>query len=180
MCPTNHKPKAKKPEASIGDKSAALAAAPFTSFETAALTVTPVQFHPITLKYWALGGSSGFLGAAITSILTCPDGLGQYQHYVNGSIYWSSASGAHEVHGSIRARWSSLGWEKSFLGYPLTDETTTPDGIGRYNHFQGGSIYWSPSTGAFEVHGAIRSKYASLGWEKSFLGYPLTNETKTP
>lgn len=81
MCPTNHKPKAKKAEASIGDKSAALAAAPFTSFENAALTVTPVQFHLITLKYWAMGGSSCFLGAAITSILTCPDGLGQYQHY---------------------------------------------------------------------------------------------------
>jgi len=178
MCPTNHKAKAKKPERATSDVTAELAAKSLTAFETGA--ISQVQFHPITLKYWALGGNSGFLGAPITAILTCPDGLGQYQHYVNGSIYWSSASGAHEVHGSIRARWSSLGWEKSFLGYPLTDETTTPDGIGRYNHFQGGSIYWSPSSGAFEVHGAIRAKYAALGWEKSFLGYPLTNETTTP
>ena len=45
-------------------------------------------------------------------------------------------------------KWASLGWERSFLGYPLTDETGTPDGVGRYNHFQGGSVYWTPGTGA--------------------------------
>lgn len=136
--------------------------------------------HPITAKYRALGGAGGWLGVAITSITKCPDNIGSYQHYVNGSIYYHPSTGAHEVHGLIRARWQSLGWERSFLGYPLTDETATPDGVGRYNHFQGGSIYWSPASGAWEVHGAIRGKYSSLGWERSFLGYPLTNETTTP
>lgn len=136
--------------------------------------------HPIVLKYWALGGGSSWLGPNTTPITTCPDGVGSYQHYVNGSIYYHPSVGAHEVHGLIKARWSSLGWETSFLGYPITDESTTPDGIGRYNHFQGGSIYWSPSTGAWEVHGSIRGKYSALGWERSFLGYPLTNETTTP
>ncbi len=136
--------------------------------------------HPITAKYRALGGAGGWLGVAITSITKCPDNIGSYQHYVNGSIYYHPSTGAHEVHGLIRARWQSLGWERSFLGYPLTDETATPDGVGRYNHFQGGSIYWSPATGAWEVHGAIRGKYSNLGWERSFLGYPLTNETTTP
>ncbi len=136
--------------------------------------------HPITAKYRALGGAGGWLGVAITSITKCPDNIGSYQHYVNGSIYYHPSTGAHEVHGLIRARWQSLGWERSFLGYPLTDETATPDGVGRYNHFQGGSIYWSPATGAWEVHGAIRGKYSNLGWERSFLGYLLTNETTTP
>ncbi len=139
-----------------------------------------IQWHPITLKYWALGGASGWLGTHTTSIRKCPDGVGEFQHYVNGSIYYHPSTGAYEVHGLIRSRWASLGWERSFLGYPKTDETATPDGIGRFNHFQGGSIYWSPSTGAWEVHGAIRNKYASLGWERSFLRYPLTNETTCP
>lgn len=146
-------------------------------------TFTPVStraIHPITLKYWSLGGSSGWLGPAATGINQCPDGVGAYQHYANGSIYWHPNTGAHEVHGAIRGRWSSLGWERSFLGYPLTDESACPDGVGRYNHFQGGSIYWSPSTGAWEVHGAIRAKYAALGWEKSLLKYPLTNESTCP
>ncbi|HSC52064.1 MAG TPA: hypothetical protein VLC98_00470 [Phnomibacter sp.] len=136
--------------------------------------------HPITLKYYSLGGSLGWLGPAATGINTCPDGVGKYQHYASGSIYWHPSTGAHEVHGAIRARWQSLGWERSFLGYPLTDESKCPDNIGRYNHFQGGSIYWSPSTGAWEVHGAIRARYSSLGWERSFLGYPLTNESTCP
>ncbi len=136
--------------------------------------------HPITLKYWALGGASGWLGVHTTTIQTCPDGVGQFQHYVNGSIYYHPSVGAHEVHGLIRARWQSLDWERGFLGYPTTDETATPDGAGRYNHFQGGSIYWSPVSGAWEIHGAIRNKYASLGWERGFLRYPLTNETTCP
>src|SRR5664280_1669767 len=69
----------------------------------------------------------------------------------------STATGAHEVHGAIREIWHGLGWEQSFLGYPLTDETVLARDNGRYNHFQGGSIYWSPATGAHEVHGATVS-----------------------
>ena len=134
----------------------------------------------IDVKYAQLGGGAGFLGAPTTAEATAPDGVGRYRHFQGGSIYWTAATGAHEVHGLIRAEWSSLGWERSFLGYPLTDETKTPDGVGRYNHFQGGSIYWTPATSAHEVHGAIRGKWSSLGWERSFLGYPLTDETKTP
>ncbi|MEB2778851.1 hypothetical protein U3A58_00475 [Algoriphagus sp. C2-6-M1] len=142
------------------------------------LNVLPA--HPITQKYWALGGASGWLGTHTTPIKTCPDGIGRFQHYVNGSIYYHPSIGAYEVHGLIRARWQSMGWERSLLGYPRTDESACPDGIGRYNHFQGGSIYWSPSSGAWEVHGAIRGKYSSLGWERSFLRYPLTNENTCP
>jgi uncharacterized protein with LGFP repeats len=134
----------------------------------------------IDVKYAQLGGAAGFLGAPTIPETTAPDGAGRYRHYQGGSIYWSSATGAHEVHGDIRGKWASLGWERSFLGYPLTDETKTPDGVGRYNHFQGGSIYWTPSTGAHEVHGDIRGRWAGLGWERSFLGYPLTDETTTP
>jgi hypothetical protein len=63
------------------------------------------------------------------------------------------------------------------LGFPKTDETKTPDGQGRYNHFQGGSIYWHPILGAWEVHGDIRDRWASLGWEQSYLGYPTQNES---
>jgi uncharacterized protein with LGFP repeats len=58
----------------------------------------------------------------------------------------------------------------------VSDETTTPDGIGRYNHFQGGSIYWTPQTGAHEVHGFIRNKWAFLRWERGRLKYPTSDE----
>ena len=34
------------------------------------------------------------------------------------------------------------------------------------------SIYWHPSTGAWEVYGLIRGRWAELGWQTGFLGYP--------
>jgi uncharacterized protein with LGFP repeats len=137
----------------------------------------------INAKYRQLGGATGVLGQPVTAlnpIASSPNGAGYFIHYQGGSIYWSAHTGAHEIQGAIRDKWASLGWEQSFLGYPVTDETKTSDGGGRFNHFQGGSIYWSPSTGAFVVHGAIRDEWAVLGWERSFLGYPVTDETGTP
>ncbi len=134
----------------------------------------------INAKYSAAGGPTGFLGAESGGISSCPDSIGFYRHYAGGSIYWTPRTGAHEVHGDIRGLWASMGWERSLLGYPTTDETGTPDGVGRYNHFQGGSIYWTPATGAHEVHGEIRNHWASMGWEQGLLGYPTTDETGTP
>ncbi|MEM7063420.1 MAG: hypothetical protein AAF572_09680 [Cyanobacteria bacterium P01_B01_bin.77] len=133
----------------------------------------------IEQKWVELGDVNSFLGFPTTDERKTRDKIGRYNHFEGGSIFWSPSTGAHEVHGAIREKWDDLGWERSFLGYPITDETVTPDTIGRYNHFQGGSIYWTPNTGAHEVHGAIREKWADLGWERSFLGYPTTDETKT-
>jgi uncharacterized protein with LGFP repeats len=93
-------------------------------------------------------------------------------------IYWHPATGAHEVHGAIQGRWETLGSTRSVLGYPTSDEIDAAPGTGgRVNHFQFGSIYWRPATGAHEVHGAILSKYMSLGAETSSLGFPITSET---
>ena len=137
---------------------------------------TPTVIGAIRAKWLAFGGTASFLGEPQINELKTPDGIGRYNHFKGGSIYWTPKTGAHEVHGAIRDKWASLGYERSFLGYPLTDETKTPSGIGRFNHFQGGSIYWSPKTGAHEVHGAIRDKWASLGYERSSLGYPTSDE----
>jgi LGFP repeat-containing protein len=122
----------------------------------------------------------GWLGDATSTPSITPNSRGWYQHFQNGSIYYIESRGAFEVHGAIFQKWASLGWEASLLGFPLTDESTTPDGVGRYNHFEGGSIYWSPSTGAWEIHGDIRGRYAALGWEASFLGYPISDEHDGP
>jgi uncharacterized protein with LGFP repeats len=136
----------------------------------------------IDTKYAALGGSSGFLGAPETTEATCPDGVGRYRHYHGGSIYWHPLTGAHEVHGLIRAKWAKLGWERSFLGYPKTDESDSGGGAkGRFNLFQGGAITWKQGAKeAFETHGAIRGKFGQMGWEAGFLGFPTTDETHTP
>jgi uncharacterized protein with LGFP repeats len=116
------------------------------------------------------------LGYPTTDVSTTIDGVGRFNHFQFGSVFWLATTGAHEVHGAIRTEWSQIGWERSVVGYPTTDETVTPDRIGRFNHFQFGSVYWSPSTGAHEVHGGIRSVWASLGWELGRLGYPTSDE----
>jgi len=125
----------------------------------------------ISDKYAQLGGASGFLGSAVTGEVPAANG-GLQQEFQNGTICWHASTGAFEVHGSIRARWLAMGGTSSIPGYPTTNEQTTPDGIGRYNHFQNGSIYWTPATGAHEVYGAIRTRWAELRWERGLLGYP--------
>ncbi len=99
----------------------------------------------------------------------------------NCTIYSSAATGSHQVCGAIRSKYQALGGPSSFLGYPVTDDTGTTDGIGRFNHFSnGGSIYWTATTGAWSIHGAIQAKWASMGSERSVLGYPTSDETAAP
>ena len=100
------------------------------------------------------------------------------QVFKNATAYSVLNHEPHEVHGAILTKYTTLGGPLGFLGAPTTDETSTADGAGRFNHFENGSIYWHPSIGAFEVHGAIHEKWASLGFEK--FGYPATDETETP
>ena len=141
------------------------------------MTKTAADDSPLRQKWRDLGGEGGFLGAPQIEEQVCPDGHGHYVHFAGGSIYWTPETGAHVIYGAIREKWAALGWETcAFLGYPTTDETGTPDGLGRFNHFEkGGSIYWTPTHGAFEVHGPIRAEWARQGWEAGPLGYPLSD-----
>jgi len=145
----------------------------------------PLTGGAIRNKWLDLGGSRHIIGNPTTAELTTPDSVGRYNHF-NGagnhaSIYWTPSTGAHEVHGAIHSKWQSLGWEQGNCGYPTTDESTCPDGVGRYNHFsKNASIYWTPGTGAWSVNGAIRNHWASLGWENSSLGYPTSDEYDVP
>jgi hypothetical protein len=130
---------------------------------------------PIVSKYRALGGANGFLGRSVGAEQELPDG-GLFQAYQGGVIYWSLASGAHEVHGAILAKWSALGRIGSLLGYPVSDETDAGDQHGRFSVFQRGVIYWTPTTDAHEVHGAILERWSAAGRQAGILGYPLTDE----
>jgi hypothetical protein len=131
----------------------------------------------IYVKWLSLGGLA--FGVPCTNETATPDQVGRFNHFNDNtcSIYWTPATSAAAIWGGIRQKWAQLGWEQSALGYPVTDELQTPDGVGRYNHFnQGGSIYWTPGTGAHAVYGDIRRKWESLGWERSYLGYPTSDE----
>jgi hypothetical protein len=140
------------------------------------LSIFGIARSSIDDKHAQLGGDGGLLGVATEEMKGCPDAVGFFRRYRNGMIYFNPATNAHEIHGAILDKWSALGFERSFLGYPVTDETATADAVGRFNVFQGGRIYWTPSSRAHEVHGAILGRWAALGFEQSYLGYPVSDE----
>jgi LGFP repeat-containing protein len=119
-----------------------------------------------------------WIGAATSDV--SPAGTGFIIRYENADIYYSAATGAHEVHGDIRAKYNAFGSAGGILGLPTTDETSTPDNVGRFNHFQGGSIYWTAHTGPMVVRGPIRDRWASEGWERSTFGYPIADFVRRP
>ena len=123
-------------------------------------------------------GRAVALGAPLGPEVPTGDPKGRWQEFANGAIFWHPAidgGNAHVVQGEIYKKWRQLGRE-SWRGFPVTDEVTTPDGRGRFNHFAtNGSIYWTPTTGAHPVSGAVRDQWAASGWEKGFWGYPVAD-----
>ena len=135
---------------------------------------------PIEEKYAAMEAAEGFLGEALEPVTAAGDGVGRYMHFQRGSIFWTVQTGAWEVHGALGEKWIELGAGQGLLGYPLTGEMSTPDGQGRFQHFQKGSLFCGPGSGAHALFGPIRDRWAQMGWENGFLGYPAADEAPTP
>jgi SpoIID/LytB domain protein len=98
---------------------------------------------------------------------------GKMSAFERGDIYWSSGTGAHEVHGSIRRKYVSTGGPKVW-GLPTTDELPAPGG--RSGRFEKCRIYWSAADGAHPVYGSILRKYVEIGGGNSDLGLPTSDE----
>lgn len=99
-------------------------------------------------------------------------GGGCRQQFQTGSIYWSRTSGAFEVNGPILTRYLAVGAAAGPLGYPVGGSPCGLAGVGCMQDFQHGSIYWSATTGAQVVTGAVRTRYLALGAQDGRLGYP--------
>lgn len=104
----------------------------------------------ILARYRAVGGPTGILGYPTTDETAAGRVAGRFNECSHGTISWSTASGAHEVHGSIRARWISVGREGGQLGFPTSDEYAVTGG--RRNDFVHGSIIWNARTGSTTVN----------------------------
>lgn len=99
---------------------------------------------------------------------------GCLQRFQGGTVYWSSASGAHGVRGEIAAAWATQRWEQGSFGYPVSDERCGLTEGGCVQSFQGGAVYRSPGSGAQLLPtGPVADRYASLNWERGPLGYPV-------
>ncbi|WP_211295546.1 hypothetical protein, partial [Blastococcus saxobsidens] len=97
----------------------------------------------VTGRYARTGGQDGPLGAIKTNVVCGLPAGGCFQTYAAGAIYWSPATGARILSGPVRDRWAAAGWERGALGYPVGDPSCGLRDGGCFQHFQGGSIYWS-------------------------------------
>lgn len=144
------------------------------SSAAAQVTNTPFTFP----RFDEFARQNPFVGAKLGTPkrLATGDWVQEFEHATAYGLPNAFASEVHEVHGAIRERYNALGGAEGFLGRPLTNELPLTDRQGKFNHFQRGSIFWHPSTGAHEVHGEILNHWQNLGWEKSWLGYPVSDE----
>ncbi len=130
---------------------------------------SPATVGLIDVKYQQLGGCGSVLGAPVTEERGSADGVGRYSDFQRGSIYWTPAIGAYEVHGLIHDKWAALGWETGDLGYPTSDEHAVAGG--RRSDFEHGSINWNASTGQVTVALAAGPRVLDIDFQIQETGY---------
>ncbi|WP_415977471.1 LGFP repeat-containing protein [Rhodococcus sp. 077-4] len=85
------------------------------------------------------------------------------------------------VCGRILDKYNEFGGPGGKLGPPTSDEITNPGNTGKRTSFRNdSSIYWSGTTDAHQIGGAIGAEWARQGWEGGNHGYPTTDELSTP
>lgn len=126
--------------------------------------------------YESKGSAAGPLGLPTGPERALPNGLGRYQNFKNGIVYWSAQTGAASVRGAIKEGYAKQGFEKGPLRLPTGEERKTPKKEGAVQAFQGGVMLFSATTGARAIGGKILEKYAATGWENGPLGFPKSNE----
>jgi uncharacterized protein with LGFP repeats len=132
----------------------------------------------ILAAWLATGGATGGLSFPTTSDAPTPGGGGYFVRFERGDVYWSQATGARTVLGSIRDTWLATGGSGGYLGFPTTSDTPVP-GKGAYVRFQGGDVYWSPTTGTQIVRGEILNAWLATGGATGYLGFPTTSDAAT-
>lgn len=144
----------------------------------------------IYLDYEALGEARA-IGFPLHPARVITGGL--EQEFQGARMYHKTGQpNAHEVHGAILAKYLAAGGPATW-GFPITHETDVRKRtsaatssrnlfltIGKFSEFERCTIYWSSSTGAFEVHGDIRQKFRDLGGPAGDLGFPTSDEQDIP
>lgn len=128
-------------------------------------------------RYRALGADAGTLGYPTTDQGKATNGY--YNRFQRGEIYAKTGRPAFHLSGAILTKWKATGGVDGRLRYPTSNITRSGDGQGYYAHFEAGSVYWSSATGAHSVTGGIRTRWRALGAERSYLGYPTSDEFST-
>ncbi len=143
--------------------------------ERGALLLTPMMYE----VYHATGGAQGPLGYPTSERMQTHDHVGWYQVFDGGVVVWHPDTGAAAVYGAIHAAYHRV--HGSHFGYPLGEQTLTPDRqawVQQFRNLDQGtdvSIYWTAAHDAHPLSGAIREAWLSYRGGTT-LGYPTTDE----
>ena len=128
---------------------------------------------PMLTRYRTINSATGPLGFPSGPVTTGAS-LSTVS-FVQGMIYWSSATGAHSIHRGFYTCWKQIGGLNSGLGLPITERENLPGGRVR-TRFQHGAMYWSSATGVHQVSGAVYNRWLALGGDAKF-GLPTKNQS---
>ena len=136
---------------------------------------TVPQDHPGAVALRSALGANGWIGAATSGVQASTKG-GVFQSFEHGVGYWSPATGAQFVGEPVLSAWGAYGYQTGSMGYPRSAGVA---GVGGSRHqiFEGGIAYWRPGGRVSFIHGSILNAWAAAGWERSWLGLPISNET---
>ncbi|WEK62682.1 MAG: hypothetical protein P0Y60_08150 [Candidatus Microbacterium colombiense] len=133
----------------------------------------------IRTLHQSIGGVSGWIGAPTMAVqhVSDPQGNGDAQRFANGWIH-SSTKGTFATSTRIMTAYSSVGWVRGVLGWPIAAETTVtdPNGNGLVQQFAGGWIH-SSEAGTFASSTKVMTAYSAAGWLRGALGWPTGAET---
>jgi hypothetical protein len=139
-----------------------------------------IVFGEIGEKWMAVNSEAGQLGFPTSDEMWNPDRVGRRQEFQGGLLYWHPDHRAHPVSGEFFVTWGRTRHEAGALGYPDGDMRTSVDGVGRYQHFDRGTIisHATRSKGAHAVMIKIEEKWRLHGAETGEYGYPIADEVQ--
>lgn len=108
-----------------------------------------LMWAPFREHHARLGGAPGAEVSGVESVHG-----GSRVHYQNGTIYQNPGGHTAWVIGLIGERYDQLAGPAGWLGFPLSDEQTLPDG-GKVTVFDRGRIYFWDDVGAIDVNDVV-------------------------
>jgi hypothetical protein len=126
-------------------------------------------------RYLAHGGPEGSLGFPRTNETIALDTVGRFNIFEDGALYYFPWGNAYMLRGEILAKWNIMGRANSVLGYPISDEMVTADGLGVFNRFQYGIIVAGATHGAVFLKGNLLRQWDESGAVLGPWGYPISD-----
>lgn len=128
----------------------------------------------IYVKYRDEAGLKAKLGVPLSDEINGGAVNTRKNMFTKGAIYFSDASGAHPIFGSMYADYEALGGPQHVIGLPTKSEVSIAGG--KSQEFQRGTMYkWDGADAGFEIHGLIRDEFVKKGGIGRY-GFPLSNE----